>query len=251
MNFDIYSKYYDLLYKDKNYQQEAEYVFATLSKLQPYINDVLELGCGSGNHAAWLTKKGWKITGIEQSESMVDCAQAKNIPNFQPIIGDISNFTFGKRFDAAISLFHVISYLNNNEAILNCFRCVNKHLNLEGLFLFDVWFTPGVYSLKPETRIKRMEDTNIEVTRLTESVIHHDTNVVDVHFQVMVRNKSTNEWSTFNELHHMRHFSIPEIEMIAHSTGFEVINAEEFVTHRKPSDNTWAICFTLRKNAYV
>ena len=35
MNFNIYSKYYDLLYKDKNYQQEAEYVFDSLSSFYP------------------------------------------------------------------------------------------------------------------------------------------------------------------------------------------------------------------------
>ena len=35
MNFNIYSKYYDLLYKDKNYQQEAEYVFDSLSLFCP------------------------------------------------------------------------------------------------------------------------------------------------------------------------------------------------------------------------
>lgn len=35
MNFNIYSKYYDLLYKDKNYQQEAEYVFDSLSSFCP------------------------------------------------------------------------------------------------------------------------------------------------------------------------------------------------------------------------
>ena len=57
MNFNIYSKYYDLLYKDKNYQQEAEYVFDSLSSFYPpkphscKIHEILELGCGSGNHA--------------------------------------------------------------------------------------------------------------------------------------------------------------------------------------------------------
>ena len=182
---------------------------------------------------------------------MVACAKEKDIKNFNPIVGDISNFCLDKHFDAAISLFHVISYLNTNESVLNCFRCVNQHLNNGGIFLFDVWFTPGVYSLKPETRIKRMEDNDVAVTRLAESVMHHDSNVVDVHYQVMVNNKSTNEWSTFSELHPMRHFSMPEIEMIAHVTGFEVINAEEFGTHRKPSDDTWAICFTLKKTIDV
>lgn len=247
MNFNIYSKYYDLLYKDKDYQQEADAVFEKLTSYSYSIHNVLELGCGSGNHAFWFTRKGWEITGIELSEKMVECAKTKGIKDFNPIVGDISCFTLEKKYDAAISLFHVISYLNTNESVLNCFQCVNRHLNTNGIFLFDVWFTPGVYSLKPETRIKRIEDNKVEITRLAESTLHYDTNIVDVNYQVMVLDKSTNEWATFNELHPMRHFSMTEIELFAKFAGFEVLNAEEFGSHRKPSYDTWAICFTLKK----
>ncbi len=252
MNFNLYSQYYDLLYKDKPYMEEAEYVFKTLTEMDgSSIRNVIELGCGSGNHAYLLTQMGWNITGIEKSEEMVTLAKAKEIDNFLPIHGNITNFNLDKQYDAAISLFHVISYLNSNEEICNCFSSVNRHLTLGGLFLFDVWFTPGVYSLKPETRIKRMENEKVHIIRLAESEIHHDTNVVDVHYEILAHNKEKQEWSSFTETHCMRHFSIPEINFLASSNGFDVVLTEEFVTHNKPSDKTWAICFILKKKNNV
>lgn len=248
MNFNLYSQYYDLLYKDKPYKEEAAYVFKTLTaeNASP-IKNVLELGCGSGNHAHWLTQMGWNITGIEKSEEMVTLAKSKKIDNFLPIHGDITNITIDKQYDAAISLFHVISYLNSNDEINNCFSSVNRHLSIGGLFLFDVWFTPGVYSQKPETRIKRMENDKVQIIRLAESDIHYDTNVVDVHYEIIARNKENNEWSSFTETHCMRHFSIPEIKILAAFHGFDIVQMEEFITHNKPSDNTWAVCFILKK----
>lgn len=246
MTFDLYSKCYDLLYKDKPYEEEAEYVFNSLTRRNSSIQKVLELGCGSGNHAYWLAQRGWIITGIEKSESMVALAEAKHIEGFRPKQGDITGFKLETKFDAAISLFHVISYLNTNEEVLNCFSNVNRHLVDGGLFLFDVWFTPGVYSQCPETRIKRLSDGKTEIIRLAESEMHFDTNVVDVHYQILAKGMD-GKCLQFEELHKMRHFSAPEIELFASQKGFKVVETEEFVTRNKPSVKTWAICFTLKK----
>ena len=45
----------------------------------------------------------------------------------------------------------------------------------------------------------------------------------------------------------MRHFSIPEIALLADLTNFTVIKTEEFGTQEKPSENTWGVCFVLQK----
>ena len=47
----------------------------------------------------------------------------------------------------------------------------------------------------------------------------------------------------------MRHFSIPEIEYFAESNNFQVLKAEELLTGNEPSENTWGVCFVLKKKA--
>ena len=51
----------------------------------------------------------------------------------------------------------------------------------------------------------------------------------------------------FKEKHPMRHFSIPEIEFFASMSGFKLLQCEEWVTRKTPSDNTWGVCFVLEK----
>ncbi|OXS77038.1 hypothetical protein B1B04_01145 [Lysinibacillus sp. KCTC 33748] len=70
-NFNQYAEYYDLLYKDKDYIQEANYIDSLLQKYSSNTKSILELGCGTGKHAIILGKKGYKVHGVDLSEGMI------------------------------------------------------------------------------------------------------------------------------------------------------------------------------------
>ncbi len=246
-NFQDYSKYYDLLYKDKDYKGESDYVLHKLKKINPNIHSVLELGCGSGNHAQYLCNSGLEVTGIERSEDMIKEALKKNVSGFTPTQGDISAYSLGKTFDAAISLFHVISYLNKNEELIECFRTTYEHLNDNGVFLFDIWYTPAVLTQRPETRVRKLEDENVKITRIAQSSMNHESNVVNVNFEVFIENKISHTSSTLEETHPMRHFSVNEIDLLAKLTGFKILEKEEFLSSQPASEKTWGVCFILQK----
>ncbi len=247
VNFQLYSRYYDLLYRDKPYREEAEYVRKTLLLSNPGIKDILELGCGSGAHAAFLGEMGFRVTGIDRSAEMIAQAKAKHIPGFEAQEGNITDFELGKKFNAAISLFHVMSYLTETEDVLRCLRQVNRHLETGGLFLFDCWFTPGVYNLKPEKRSKTFEDDQLKVERFSESQMDLAKNTVDVHFDVRILDKKNGKEEHIQENHLMRHFGVPEIALLASWSGFELTRAEEFLSGQEAGITSWACCFVLRK----
>ncbi len=246
-NFSTYSRYYDLLYKDKNYKAESDYIYSLINTFGPHTKNLIELGCGSGSHAQFLSQHNISIVGIERSREMVNVAMQKNISGFTPTVGDITTYALDQKFDAAVSLFHVISYLTQNDDLIKCFRNTYEHLNPNGVFIFDVWYSPAVYSQKPETRVKRMEDDLINVTRIAESTMHTDTNIVDVNFEVHIQDKQTGKTEMLKETHPMRHFSIPEMELLAKQTGFTILRQEEFLTGNKPSEHTWGVCFVFQK----
>lgn len=248
INFNCnYSQYYDLLYKDKDYQSESNYVLDLINRFTCNANNLIELGSGTGNHAYFLCKSGLSVTGLERSAEMVKISKEKNISNFYPTIADIIDFNLTQKFDVAISLFHVISYLNNNNELISCFNNVCKHLNTDGIFIFDVWYSPAVYVQKPETRIRRISNDNFEIIRIAESNLDSARNVVDVHFEIIITNKESNVQELYQENHPMRHFSIPEIELLAKQTGFSLLAAEEFLSGSMPGVNTWGVCFILKK----
>ena len=51
-NFNLYSKYYNLLYADKDYQGETSYIKNLLQKYFPSAKSILEFGSGTGG--TWI-----------------------------------------------------------------------------------------------------------------------------------------------------------------------------------------------------
>jgi SAM-dependent methyltransferase len=242
-----YSRYYDLLYQDKDYETETQYLLQLMRSFRGGAKELLELGCGTGNHAAVLCREGYRVTGLERSGDMVTRANNKGIEGFRAEQGDITNFTVNATFDVALSLFHVVSYLESNTDLLSCFNAVNRHLNAGGIFIFDVWYSPAVYHLQPRTRVKRIEDELIKVTRVAEPEIHVNEQVVDVNYEILIQNKLTGITESHKEKHPMRHFNMAEIDLLARLTGFDMLRAEEFATGKPPGKDTWSVCFILQK----
>jgi len=253
--FADYARYYDLLYRDKDYSAEAKYVAGLIRKFHPSAHSILELGSGTGKHARLLAESGFSVHGIERSPQML--AQSRDaVAAFQqdfksphPFFsgGDIRTVRLNERFDAVISLFHVISYQATNEDVTSAFETARYHLNPGGIFIFDVWYGPAVLTQRPEVRIKRMADDQTEVTRLVEPVLEPNENRVDVHYHMFVRDISTQVVSELKEIHSMRYFFKPEIDLLANHAIFRCLHTEEWLTGKEIGFQTWSVCFVLRK----
>ena len=240
--------YYDLLYRDKNYKKEADYVAGLIKFINPEATELIELGVGTGSHSEFLCHSGFRITGIEQNEQMAAIAASKSIDGFSAIVDDIVEFEIPGKFDAAISLFHVISYLTENDKIVSCFKQVSKHLKEQGIFVFDVWYTPAVYSQLPQIRIKHIEDDHLDITRVAEPIINYENNIVEVHYEITIKNKRNKEREVLKEVHYLRHLGTPEIKLFAEVSGFRLLRSEEFLTSKVPGADTWGVCYILQKH---
>jgi SAM-dependent methyltransferase len=250
--FADYARYYDLLYRDKDYAGEAEYVANLIRKFHPSAKTILELGSGTGIHASLLAKKGFAIHGIERSEEMLGRSRTlaekmtsgREQLTFSP--GDIRDIRLNKNFDAVIALFHVISYQTTNEDVSAAFETAKKQLAPGGIFIFDVWYGPAVLTERPKVRIKRIADDHIEITRLAEPDLRPNENTVDVNYHIFVRDIATQAVSELKEKHTMRYFFKPEIENIAAQSGFDLLHAEEWLTGKQIGADTWGVCFILK-----
>lgn len=243
--FNDYSKYYDLLYQDKDYKGEVEYICALLETHGLREGRVLEFGSGTGIHGNLIASKGYDVVGVELSAEMV--AIADQTAGFTCSQGDMTTTKVDGNFDAAISLFHVVSYLTTDDAISDFFRNSFEHLKDNGIFIFDVWYSPCVDVNPPEIRIKRMENSNLKIIRIAEPTVFIDKNRVDVHFTVFSKGGSEHTWTKTEEVHPMRHFSIEEIRNFAEPIGFKFLASEEFGSGLEPSNDTWGVCFVFKK----
>ncbi len=245
--FKTYSNYYDLLYSDKDYSKEIAYIHELIKENGgSSTSSILDLGCGTGRHAFLLEKIGYSIAGVDLSQEMIDVALknkgSNSAINFYQ--GDVRYFKIDRAFDVVTSLFHVASYQNSNEDIDNFFETAYRHLNSGGLFIFDFWHGPGVLLDPPVTRIKRMENHDIKVLRLAEPMMHFDKNIVDVCYEIRIKDKTTNEETVLNETHPMRYLFLPEIMQFAKK--FKLLNAYRWLSFRKLNDD-WTGVVVLQK----
>jgi SAM-dependent methyltransferase len=251
--FSNYARYYDLIYRDKDYTGEAKFIHSLLQTYAPNANSILELGCGQGKHALALAENGYQIHGVDLSQEMLQKAN-NSLSSLNTDIasrlkfshGDIREVRLNQTFDVILSLFHVISYQTTNQDLLAAFTTVKEHLNPGGIFIFDVWYGPAVLTERPTTRIKRVEDDKIQVTRLAEPVIYPNKNLVDVNYQVFIKDKITEAFEELQETHKMRYIFETEIELLCNVNKMAPVKSAEWMTNKEPSCSTWGVYFVVQ-----
>jgi SAM-dependent methyltransferase len=257
--FNQYSAYYDLLYQDKDYRAEADYVARKIREAAPTAATMLELGSGTGGHGRLLADMGFDIHGVELSAEMVELAgqagsdSASAAPprtnggRFTCEVGDVRSVRISRRFDAVAALFHVVSYQTSNMDVLATFATAAAHLDPGGVFLFDVWHGPAVVSQKPEARVKRIENSDLKIIRIAEPFWEPEANRITVGYTILATDKVSGHTSEFTEQHPMRYYFPLEIDLLAQATGFKVESYEEWLSGHRPSPATWGIVYLLRK----
>ena len=252
--FQDYSNYYDLLNTGKEYGRETEYVLALAKRHgngKP-LRSILNLGCGTGCHDLLLARHGYQVTGVDRSETMLEIAKRRlEEKSVQPapvfLAGDITTLDLRQEFDLAVSLFHVMSYQVSNQELRNAMRTAANHLKPGALFIFDFWYGPAVLHDKPSVRIKRVENDEVKLLRLTEPVLHENNNTVEVNFEVNITTKKTGSSQTLRESHLMRYLFLPEVIDALQQTGLDFISAEEWISGHTPGLTSWNVCCVARK----
>jgi SAM-dependent methyltransferase len=248
--FADYARYYDLLYRDKDYAGEAAYVARTLCAAAPNARSVLELGSGTGRHGRLLVAMGFDVFGIERSPDMAASAEAVTTTgagSFSCAVGDARTAQLERRFDAVIALFHVASYQTTDADLQAMFATASRHLLPAGVFLFDVWHGPAVLAQRPERRVKRVADTALEVIRTAMPRLDVERHTVNVTYDVECRDRQSGAVVRFSEDHLVRYLFPNEIGQLATGAGMRTIKSEELVTGRTPSAATWSVAYLLRK----
>ena len=247
---DAYAGCYDLLYRDKNYAEEAAYVADCLKRHGVEAGAILDLGSGTGKHALELVRMGYDVLGVDRSDAMVRIANERPpqhaVGRLEFEIGDVRTYRSSHVFDAVVSLFHVVSYQTTNEDLGATFETAAHHLRSGGLFLFDCWYGPAVLTERPSARLKRIEAETLTVMRIAEPILSVHDNLVTIDYTILVQTAGAVSQS-LRERHVLRYLFEPEVGDLLRRTGFELVEAHESGTGRSLGADTWSATFVAKR----
>lgn len=252
--FGSYSQYYDLIYNDKNYQKEVDYIDKFIKKHANDANTILDLGCGTGKHLIELSKLGYSGIGIDQSQSMIDYAN-KNILSESSCIqekisfqtANIQDFRLNNTFDVITCLFHVINYQKTEDELYLAIKNVSNHLKKNGIFIFDFWYGPSVLRNGFETRVKEIENEMFEITRIAKPSIDTINGIVTVHYKLYTKNKVSNKLYEIEEFHDVKYLFLDKIQYYLNELDLKIEHVSTWMSEQDINASPWAGVIVAKK----
>jgi SAM-dependent methyltransferase len=164
--FTASAEFYDLIYSTfKDYAGEATQIASLLHQVNPQCQTVLDVACGTGEHARLLAAQGFVVDGLDLDPAFVRIAREKH-PAGRFFEADMSDFHLSHRYDAVLCLFSSIGYLQTLDRVTRALTCFREHLAPGGVIVIEPWFAPG--GLDPE-RVSRQdgEANGVRVSRVS------------------------------------------------------------------------------------
>ena len=138
--YKSFAKYYDLIYKDKDYKGEVDFIDQRIKNKKIKGRRTIEVACGTGNHTKYFLKKGYNIiAGTDLSTDMLDIYK-KKYPKIKTIKADMKRMNLKLKADIVLCLFSSISYCTSKKELKDTFTNFYSLIEKGGILVVDTGF---------------------------------------------------------------------------------------------------------------
>lgn len=134
------ANYRSLIAWPERMKREAPFLERFLAALPDA--SVLDLGCGTGEHARHLAERGLRVVGLDRSPAMIESALDGPLPdNLRFVTGDMREADTvlpGEMFGGALGLGNMLPFLTTEVELAEALAATARVLKPGGVFLFQL-----------------------------------------------------------------------------------------------------------------
>ena len=216
--YSVLAKYYDRLMGDFDYEGYLNFIASEVS------GEGVDLACGSGEMTIALAKRGIKMTGVDLSREMLNCAiqkAKKNYVDVKWILQDITGLELSHKVDFITCVCDGVNYIENTK-LKDLFERVKTYLKEGGKFIFDI---SSDYKLSKIIADNLFFEDYDDVTYFWSNSLGKGYVDMDMDFFEKIKD---NTYSRIGESHRQYIYSRKEIEDLLAGWDVKVFDGESY-----------------------
>lgn len=214
----LHARWYDALYADKPYGEEAAFIHELLGAPEGRLLDV---ACGTGRHAAAFVALGYEATGIDLNGGLLEHAR-RSAPGSRFITADMRTLDLGETFDVVTCLFDAIGYPLSNAGVGGSLASIARHLRPGGRCAIEFLHAPAMLRGARPLGIRRMDlGDGHTLIRVAETTLHEATQTMSVDYE-LIELGADGHYERSHERQGNRFFGIEEMRALIENAGITV-----------------------------
>lgn len=256
-----FAQVYDLFMDNIPYDEWAKYLVSMMKEYGTNDGLVLELGCGTGKITRRLANEGYDMIGIDNSYDMLSVAIEKedelrddegNLPRkgILYLNQDMREFELYGTVAAVVSICDSMNYITSDEDLVTVFRLVNKYLDTNGLFIFDL---NTEYKYKEILGERIIAENRDEASFIWDNMYYEEEQINEYNLTIYARIESEEDsygdglFERFDEVHYQKAYSLERIKELLEEAGMEYVTAYDAFTKEPPKEDSERIYVVARE----
>ncbi|XKE67239.1 class I SAM-dependent methyltransferase [Jeotgalibacillus malaysiensis] len=238
------------------YDKENESYLPELPLLIKWVSEkpgtIIDLACGTGRVTIPLAEEGFQVVGVDVHKGMLEAAQKKSSSagvDIEWLAEDCTDLNLGMKSPLIYTVGNSFQHFLTNEAQDELLRSVNRHLEDEGILIFNTRFPGAEELLQPPVEEYWRSYQDGELTVDVSTISRYDA-LEQIQHYTTIRKYKDRQAELVDEKRtniSLRYVYPKEMERLLDLHGFKVLNVYEDWKETPVKNESYEMIYVCRK----